>query len=334
MKAAQEGCFPAQKVRPATQLKNLPLKNAILIANPLAGIRSTRRSHHIHKAVAILRRAGIAADLQFTSGTGDGKRLASEAVRRGCDLVIACGGDGTINEVINGLAPSQVPLAILPGGTANIVAKELGIPGRIVKSARQLPSWRPCRVALGRASWKESGSTLQRYFMAVAGIGFDAHIISQLNVNMKLRLGVFAYVWEAVRQVVRYKFPRFRLNLDGLEVSATFAVVQRSSRYAGWLRLARPHNIHQSGFSCCLFAGSSPERYLRYAIGILTQSHRRLKDVHSPAGSHVCCISEKTEEPIYFEVDGELAGHIPVTFEVVPDALTILVPNSFFSSSV
>lgn len=314
----------------ATPPKSLPLKNAILVSNPLAGIRSARRSSHIHKAVAILRSAGIAADLQFTSGPGDGKQIANAAVKQGCELVIACGGDGTINEIINGLAPSQVPLAILPGGTANIVAKELGLPGGIVKAARGLPSWRPCRVALGRASWQESGSTLQRYFMAVAGVGFDARIISQLDVAMKLRMGVVAYVWEAVRQVFQYGFPPFRCEIDGSTVSVTFAVVQRSSRYAGWLRLARPHSIHQPDFSCCLFAGASPKRYFRYALGILTQTHRRLIDVYSPAGSSVRCLSGQSKQPIYFEVDGELTGKIPVTFEIVPDALTILAPDSFF----
>jgi diacylglycerol kinase (ATP) len=309
------------------------LKNAILISNPLAGIRSAHRSRRIHEAIAILRQAGIVAQVQFTSSAGDGKQLASEAVKQGCDLIIACGGDGTINEVINGLAPSQVPLAILPGGTANIVAKELGLPGRIVKAAKQLPSWCPCRVALGRASWEESGSTRQRYFLAVAGVGFDARIISQLDVAMKLRIGVVAYVLEAVRQVFRYSFPRFRCDVDGSRASPTFAVIQRSSRYAGWLRLARPHSIRQPDFSCCLFEGSSPERYFRYVIGILTQTHHRLGDVHSPQGSYIRCTNEQSKEPIYFEVDGELAGRIPVTFEVVPDALTLLAPNSFFSSA-
>jgi diacylglycerol kinase (ATP) len=320
------------QTRPATPLKSLPLKNAILISNPVAGIRSARRSRRIDEAVAALRQAGITAQLRFTSNPGDARQLASEAVKQGCDLVIVCGGDGTINEVINGLAPSTVPLAVLPGGTANIVAKELGLPGGIVKAAGQLPSWRPCRVGLGRASWEESGSNLQRYFLAVAGVGFDAHIISQLDMDMKLRTGVVAYVWEAVRQVFRYDFPRFRFEAGGSKALATFAVVQRARRYAGWLKLAAPHSIREPGFSCCLFEGASPERYLRYAIGILTQTHRRLGDVRSVEGSCVRCVSEQHQEGVYFEVDGELSGRIPVTFEVVPDALTLLAPYPFFSS--
>jgi diacylglycerol kinase (ATP) len=309
------------------------LKNAVLVSNPLAGIRSARRSLQIHEAVAILRNAGIDAALRFTSEPSDGERLAREAVSKGCDLIIACGGDGTINEVINGMAPCRVPLAILPGGTANIIAKELGLPGRIVKAARQLPSWRPCRVPMGRATWGESGTMRQRYFLAVAGIGFDAHIISQLDVAMKLRVGVVAYVWEALRQVFRYGFPPFQCAVNGHSISATFAVVQRSSRYAGWLRLAQSHSIRDLDISCCLFEGSSPARYFRYALGVLTQTHDQFHDVHFLSGPSVHFTSEQLEPAICFEVDGEMAGRIPVTFEVVPDALTVLAPDSFFRSN-
>ncbi len=277
-----------------------------------------------------MRKAGVDAELQFTDNPGDGKRLATEAAASGCDLIIACGGDGTINEVINGIAPGKVPLAILPGGTANIAAKELRLPGNMVKAARQLPTCRPCRIPLGRATWEESGTLHQRYFLAVAGIGLDAHIISQLDVGMKLRMGVLAYVWEAVLQVFHYRFPRFQFSAGGNAVSVTFAVIQRSARYAGWLRLARPHSIRDLDFSCCLFEGRGPGRYLRYALGILTQTHDRLYDVRLLSGSDIRCTSERPDTAIFFEVDGELAGRIPVTFEVVPDALTILAPESFF----
>ena len=277
--------------------------------------------------MAALRSAGIAAALQFTSNPGDGQQLARAAVGRGCDLIIACGGDGTINEVINGVVPSTIPVAILPGGTANIVAKELGLPAGITRAARQLPGWRPCRIPLGRATWEASGSGRQRYFVAVAGIGFDARIIKQLNLAMKLRLGVVAYGWEAVVQVFRYGFPRFQCTVNGSTSAATFAVVQRSGRYAGWLRLARPHSIREPGFSCCLFEGSGPARYVRYAMGILTQTHHRLSDVRFAGGSSVRCTNQQPEPDIYFEVDGEMAGRIPATFESVPDALTLLAPH-------
>lgn len=283
--------------------------------------------------MAVLRGAGISTDVRFTTCPGDGKKLASEAVKNGCDLVIVCGGDGTINEAVNGMANSQVPMAVLPGGTANIIAKELRLPGRLVKAARELHSWRRCSIPLGRATWEESGSLRQRYFLAVAGVGFDACIISQLDVAMKLRLGIVAYCWEAVRQAIRYNYPSFQCIVNGSPVSTTFAVIQRSSRYAGWLKLARPNSIRSAGLTCCLFEGRTPRRYFQYALGILSRTHHRLGDVRCVSGSSVRCATEQSGDCIFFELDGELTGRIPVTFDVVPDALTLLAPESFFRSA-
>ncbi|HEV2247155.1 MAG TPA: diacylglycerol kinase family protein [Terriglobia bacterium] len=309
------------------------MKNAVFISNPLAGIRTSRRARQIQEAVAVLHEAGISTDVRFTTGPGDGKKLASEAVKKGCDLVIVCGGDGTINEAVNGMATGRVPLAVLPGGTANIIAKELQLPGRILKAAREIPTWRRCSVPLGRATWEESGSVRQRYFLAVAGVGFDAYIISQLDVAMKLRLGIVAYCWEAVRQAIHYNYPSFQCTVNGSPVSTTFAVIQRSSRYAGWLKLARPNNIHSARLTCCLFEGRTPRRYFQYALGIISRTHHWLGDVRCLGGSSVRCATERPEDCISFELDGELAGRIPVSFDVVPDALTLLAPESFLRSA-
>ncbi len=259
--------------------------------------------------------------------------MARAAVDRGCDLMIVCGGDGTINEVVNGMATACTPLAILPSGTANIIAKELGLPRGILEAARQLPSWQPCRVSLGRANWEESGSPRQRYFLAVAGIGFDAHIISQLNLPMKHRVGVLAYGWEALRQALCYGFPRFQCTVDNSTSSATFVVIQRSRRYAGWLRLAQEQSIRDPGFSCCLFTSSKRARYFHYALAVLMRTHARFRDVKMLNGNSVRCSRGSLQETVYFEVDGEMAGRIPVTFDIVPDALTLLAPQSFVTSA-
>lgn len=290
---------------------------------------TARRTQQIHEAVAILRDNAITATLKFTSSPGDARLLAKEAVAAGSELIIVCGGDGTINEVLNGMTPSRIPLGILPGGTANIVAKELGLPENIKQAARELPGWQPCRITLGRAGWQESGSRCQRYFMAVAGVGFDAHIVSRLNVPMKLRTGVVAYGWEAIRQTFRYGFPRFQCTVNGSTVNASFAVIQRSGRYAGWLHLVRPRSILEPEFSCCHFESSNRWRYFLYALAVLTQTHYRLRDVGFFRSSHICCTGSKPEEVIHFEVDGEMAGQLPATFETVPDALTLLAPASF-----
>src|SRR5215469_10125620 len=128
------------------------IKNALLIYNPTSGRRRGRRFEEIEKAALILKDAGISAQIAATTAPGTARGMAHLAVTQRQDLVIACGGDGTVNEVINGLAGSQVPLALLPAGTANILAKELGVPWDIPHAARLIPTGTVRRIALGLAS--------------------------------------------------------------------------------------------------------------------------------------------------------------------------------------
>jgi diacylglycerol kinase family enzyme len=309
--------------------QNPSLKNATLIYNPVAGVQPDGRSKKIQQAAAALRAAGIPVDLAATSRVGDATLLARQAVGSGSDLIVACGGDGTINEVINGMVPGKTPLAILPGGTANIAARELNIPGRIVKAARQIPRWSPHRIPLGCATWQCSGREQQRYFLSVAGIGFDASVIPRVHLDSKLRMGVLIYGWEAVRELLRYDFPAFRCSVDGHGYSATFAVLQHSLRYAGWLRLAPSHGLHSSGLGCCFFESSDRRRYLLYALSVLTHTHSLLPDVVQLADCRT--VRAQAASPgasLAFELDGETVGELPATFEIVPEALTILAPRS------
>ena len=219
------------------------MKTAALIYNPVAGRHPARREREIQKVAAVLREESIAVRLMRTLGPGTACDLARAAVAGGTDLVVVCGGDGTINEVVNGVAPSETVLGILPGGTANIIAKELGLPHDPVRAAKQLSRWRPRRIALGRAVWacgngQPVANQEQRFFLSVAGIGFDAYIVYKLSMAFKMSLGVVAYGWEAIRQALRYRFPAFLCQVDGHQRRATFAVVHRTKLYAGWFRLA------------------------------------------------------------------------------------------------
>ncbi len=263
--------------------------------------------------------------------------LAQAAARRGFDLVLVCGGDGTINEVINGLAPSPIPLGILPGGTANILAKELRLPHNPVNAARQLLGWSPRRIALGRARWvgaqsppengHRSAEACFRYYASVAGIGFDAHIVYKLSSKLKGDFGVAGYVLEALRQLVRYSFPKFSWRLDGHEYQGTFAVVHRTRLYAGWLHMAPTADLFSPRFAVCSFPSRSRLRYLVYALAVLARQHLRLSDVTLHEGTPVDCSPGDSSTPVRFELDGELVGTLPVTFEIVPDALTVLMPE-------
>jgi diacylglycerol kinase (ATP) len=314
------------------------LKKSTLIYNPVAGRHPARREKQVRQAVQTLARAGFEVDLAPTAKPGDAEQLARAAALRGLDLVTVCGGDGTINEVINGLAPSSTPLAILPGGTANILAKELGLPHNPVRAAACLPCWLPHRIALGMASWSltepaddpakkiSTKKVRQRYYISVAGVGFDAHIVYKLSWGLKVSWGVAGYILEAFRQAFAYPFPAFSCQVDGRELRSTFAVVHRTRLYAGWLHLAPTAGLFEPRLTVCAFPSRRWTRYLLYATTVLARQHLRLKDVELVQGNKVTCSAVEARTTIRFELDGELVGTLPVTFEVVPDALTILAP--------
>jgi YegS/Rv2252/BmrU family lipid kinase len=335
---------------PKSQIQNPKLKKGTLIYNPVAGQRPAGREHEVRKAADVLREAGLEIELAPTVRADMAHELAQAAVENGADVVLACGGDGTINEVINGLAQSQVPLGILPGGTANILARELRLPLSPVRAARQFLHWTPRRIALGRARWTQapsapppdgpargggftppplsaSSQACCRYYTCVAGIGYDAHIVYKLSPWLKIHLGVTGYVLESLRQLVRYSFPKFACHLDGLERQGTFAVIHRTRLYAGWLHLAPTAGLFQPNFAVCSFPSRSRLRYLLYALAVLARQHLRLRGVTLDHCTEVVCTPVDASQIIRFELDGELGGTLPATFEVVPEALTILVPD-------
>lgn len=304
------------------------MKTATLIYNPVAGRRPARRERQIREAAQVLRDSGLAVKLAATTGPQTGRDLARAALDGGSDLVLACGGDGTVNEVLNGLVPGSATLGILPGGTANIIGKELRLPHHPVQAARALPNWKPRRIALGRASWTDpaTGRAQSRVFISVAGVGFDAYVVHSLSWSLKMGWGVIGYGLEAVRQALRYSFPEFLFKSDGQERQATFAVLHRTGHYAGWLPLAPTANLFEPGFAACLFKSKSRARYFGYALAVVLRQHLRLSDVELFDTRRVTCVPAQARQRVFFELDGELVGQLPATFEILPDALTILVP--------
>lgn len=304
------------------------MKSATIIYNPIAGWRPHKHERLVREAAAALENQGISVQLLQTTGPDTARGLARDAAARGEELIIVCGGDGTINEVINGIAPGKTTLGILPCGTANIFAKELGLPHHPVRAARELVNWVPRRIALGRVTWpKGNGAQIEsRLFLSLAGIGFDAYIVRKLALDFKRDWGVIAYVWEAIRQALRYSFPTFVCHVNGCEIHGTFALVQRTRRYAGWLRMAPGADFFEPRFSLCVFKSPHRSRYFLYAAAVITRQHLRLADVELVQTQKIDCGPGINEAVIDFELDGELAGQLPATFEIVPDTLTVLVP--------
>src|SRR6266480_7404164 len=190
------------------------LQNALLIHNPNAGNGGHGRRRLLDQARHIFASRGIDADLAETTGPGHATEIAARAAAERRGLVIACGGDGTLNEIVNGLAAHQnghrVPLALLPGGTANILAKELDLPWDIPKAAQKLVHGTVKEIALGLATPLDQPAK-KKYFLSVGGAGPDGMIVYSLDLDLKARLGILAYWWQGACELFRYRFPHFRI---------------------------------------------------------------------------------------------------------------------------
>ncbi len=272
--------------------------------------------------MAILRSHGWVLNERPTTGPNTAGAFAEAAIAGGADLIIAAGGDGTINEVIGGMVGASVPLAVLPGGTANVLCCELGLPGSMEKVAQRLPDFAARRIALGRYTSANS----DRPFALMAGVGLDAHIVEHMNPGLKRNLGKFAYWIEGFRSVLR-RLPEFTVKVDGRDYRASFALVTRVRNYGGDLEIARQVRLTSPDFEVVLFSGSLAPVYLKYFAGVA------LNQLKGMAGVEVLrAQSVEFQDPdvsVFAQLDGEAAGAIPSRVEIVPDALTLLMPPSY-----
>ncbi len=296
-------------------------RNGALIYNPQAG---TLRRHpeRLARALEVLRGHGWILNERPTTGPNSAGPFAAAAIAGGADLIIAAGGDGTINEVISGMVGSSVPLAALPGGTANVLCCEMGLPGSMEKVARQLPDFAPRRIALGQFT-SGKGS---RHFAMMAGIGLDAHIVEHMNPGLKRHLGKAAYWIEGFRSVLR-RLPEFAVRVDGREYRASFALVTRVRNYGGDLEIARSVRLTSPDFEVVLFSGSLAHVYLKYFAGVGLNQLQGMSGVEVLRGTTVEVFNP--DAGVFAQLDGEAAGAIPARAEIVPDALTLLTPAHY-----
>jgi len=300
------------------------IRNAVVIYNPVAGLHRERRLRQLLAAQNILHQARIEAELQATTGRGSATHLARQAVEQGRQLVIVCGGDGTINEAVNGLAGSPVPLAVLPAGTANVLAKELKLPWNIPDAARLIAQGILRRIALGVAVPLDSPPAA-RYFLCIGGAGPDGVIIYSHDAALKLRTGQLAYWVEGFRQLFRYAFPTFRVLAAGREMAATLVVVGRTRHYAGPFRITTRASLFEDSFEVAVLTTRSRFRYLSYLPAVWLGVLRRRSGVHFWKATAVHC-EPAGGQRIYAQVDGEPIGKLPMEFRIVPDALTLVAP--------
>jgi diacylglycerol kinase (ATP) len=302
-------------------------RNALLIVNPVAG--GGRRVRQIDKARRIFREAGIETELQETTSPGEATILARRAVEQSRELVIVCGGDGTVNEAVNGLACSQVPMAVLPSGTANVLAKELSLPWNLPRAAARVARAPYRRIALGLAI-PEKSSGEPRYFLSLAGAGADGALVSAVRPEIKLKAGILAYWQEGFRQLSRYDFPMFHTMMmngnGGCAIDASLVVVGRTKNYGGPFKITTEADLLSSEFELAFVTTRSAWRYIAYLPLLWAGKLRGVKHVRFFKSQSLHCVSN-SDSQVLIQVDGEPAGRLPVEFRIVPDALTLAIPD-------
>jgi len=283
----------------------------------------------LDEARRIFSSAGIEAELIETRGPGDATEMAQRATTEGRQLVIACGGDGTLNEVVNGLADAQnghrVPLALLPGGTANILAKELNLPWDIPGAAAKLIHGEIKDIALGLAT-PVLEPEKKRYFLSLSGAGPDGMIVYSVDLELKARVGILAYWWQGAREVLRYKFPRFRVRTGDQQMEATLVVVGRTKNYGGPFKITDQADLFADEFEVMALTTQSGMRYLSYLPTLYMGNLRKEKDVHFWKAETLVC-EPLDANPVYAQVDGEPLARLPIEFSIVPRALKLVVPR-------
>ena len=322
---------------------------AELIYNPFGGQVVIRRE--LDNVIAFLSHQGWSVELRETSRPLEATELSRQAVNRGARVVIAAGGDGTVNEVANGLVNTDAALGVLPVGTTNSWALQMGIsalnplfPGpqaiRMMAGleeiiAHPLPANYYRKVLLdaarvlaeGHSVAVDMGKLSDRYFLMWAGIGFDAAIVQSVRLKEKKALGSWAYVLPAIESAARYSGTDTRLNLDGevIEAGTPFVVVSNIQLYGGVIAIGARACVTDGKLDVCIFTGSGFLAFVQQAVKVLT--HRHLKD---PQVEYYQCreIAVEAAQSLPVHVDGEPFGQTPVTIHVVPSSLKVLVPKT------
>ena len=314
------------------------MRKAALFYNPISGRRRKHRPKDIEKVAAILRSGGLELEVSPTKAASDAAAQVRMAIREGFDSIIACGGDGTIHDVLQGIAGKDAVLGVIPLGTANALAHDLRLPLSAEGAARALLTSTPRRVAVGRIDYRDFNNLPAfRYFTVAAGVGVDAHLFYKLNRLMKDRMGMMAYYSKALHlwwtHRMRYFEAEFSSNGSGSEreprLSEMLAV--RITEFGGVLReLAPGASLVRNDLRLVLCRTGDRAKYLEYVFRGLLRMRRSVSGIELAYADQVRCqpISGEKPENIYVEADGELLGRLPITMSVVPDALTLLVPQN------
>ena len=309
-------------------------KAVLLIRNPTAG---RRRRGLVDEVVRLVRAEGWTVDLVDTAAVGDARRLAESCDASRYAVIAVAGGDGTINEVVNGLArraeagaalaPALAPaLAIVPLGTANVLAHELGLHARAEEVAHTIIAGHELLVRPGQVACS-SGDP--RCFSLMAGAGFDAKVVAGVTAPLKRRLGRAAYVWRSLIETRRYRPVRYQVEIDGQRYEAASVIVTRARLYAGPYVVAPLAMLGEPLLHVCLFERWGRAQTLRFGLALLLGRLPRTAGFRVVTGKDVriSVLSDAGEpgrQPV--QIDGDDALTLPVSIALATGSVRLLQP--------
>ena len=266
--------------------------------------------------------AGHNVVLAPTTGPRTAGGIARSQIEQGADLIVVAGGDGTINETLEGMVGAGVPLAVLPGGTANVLATEMKLGRDPVRAARGLHEWAETPVAAGRLVL--TGGEV-RHFLLMAGIGLDAHIVYHVHGGLKAKTGKFAY-WVAGWSLLGRRLSQFEVETGGVRHVCSFALFSRVRNYGGDFEIARRVSLRDECFEAVLFEGATSFGYVRYFAGMAL---KRLEGMRGVTVLRLCEAEVRAagEAGVHVQIDGEYAGRLPARLSIVPGAVKLLLPD-------
>ena len=300
---------------------------ACVILNPAAGPVDFHR--HLADGIAYLEKNGWQVNRLETTAKSDGTRLARQCAEQGYDVAVAVGGDGTINEVVNGLAGSQTALGVIPAGTANVYAGDVGIPTwsplrpyAVRVAAEIIHTGHRRRLDLGRVRFADDQ---QRYFLMWCGIGLDAAISREVRSEDTRRLGYLAWAIASVIVAVNFMGYRGDVTVDGVKGRrrVLWAVVSNGQLYGRLWRIAPRAKMDDGLLDLTVFEGHDVFSTVRHVFSLTLGHHVRDPHVHLYRGS---CIEVRTRRPLPVHVDAEPIGTTPVRIDVVPRAISVVLP--------
>lgn len=291
----------------------------IVIFNPTAG---PRRRALLDRVLARLHALGAEVDLCPTACAGDATRIAATLAPPADRLVAAAGGDGTLAEVAQGLlqnpAAGRLRLGVIPLGTANVLAHEIGLPRRPGAIVRTLLAGRPMPLHVGRIA---AGDAAPRAFLMMAGAGFDAAVVAAVTPGLKRRCGKGAYLWHALRLAVTGRFAPIDLKIDGAPHRAASVVACNGRSYGGPYHLAPAADLTRPEFQVVLLEHAGGRHLFAQALRLAAGVLDRAPGVRVLAAREVEILGASP-----LQADGDVAAMRPARISATADFLELMTP--------